>query len=177
MANTKPDVKGPTYLYLPVPAALWSGTNKNQDVSTGPLARPFARTAHSFTRSLTLLTPSLEVKWMIWCLKMTWFCPIVSWLLWVQNKRRRLSSGEIIIAKRIPQLLLISLRPFFEPHYSFLIHLIPSPIFWMWLAEELKWSCYVHVWFMSRLIHRNLSIAHPLVRKSRRCGTQFLVVL
>ena len=24
-------------------AALWSGTNKNRDVSTGPLARPFAR--------------------------------------------------------------------------------------------------------------------------------------
>ena len=23
--------------------ALWSGTNKNRDVSTGPLARPFAR--------------------------------------------------------------------------------------------------------------------------------------
>ena len=27
----------------PVHAALWSGTNKNRDVSTGPLARPFAR--------------------------------------------------------------------------------------------------------------------------------------
>ena len=26
--------------------ALWSGINKNRDVSTGPLARPFARTAH-----------------------------------------------------------------------------------------------------------------------------------
>ena len=24
-------------------SALWSGTNKNQDVSTGPLALPFAR--------------------------------------------------------------------------------------------------------------------------------------
>ena len=32
--------------------ALWSRTNKNRDVSTGPLARPFAR-------SLALLTPSL----------------------------------------------------------------------------------------------------------------------
>ena len=32
--------------------ALWSGTNKNRDVSTGPLARPFAR-------SLALLIPSL----------------------------------------------------------------------------------------------------------------------
>ena len=28
-------------------AALWSGTNKNQDVSTGPLVRSFARTARS----------------------------------------------------------------------------------------------------------------------------------
>ena len=28
--------------------ALWSETNKNRDVNTGPLARPFARTAHSF---------------------------------------------------------------------------------------------------------------------------------
>ena len=32
--------------------ALWSGINKNRDVSTGPLARPF-------TRSLVLLTRSL----------------------------------------------------------------------------------------------------------------------
>ena len=57
--------------------ARWSRTNNNRDVSTGPLASPFARTAHSFaysgllaslapsaalTRSLaplTLLTPSL----------------------------------------------------------------------------------------------------------------------
>ena len=31
---------------------LWSGTNKNKDVSTGPLARPFARS----------LTPSLMGK-------------------------------------------------------------------------------------------------------------------
>ena len=40
--------------------ALWSGTNKNRDVSTGPLARPFARTAHSITCSglLVMLAPS-----------------------------------------------------------------------------------------------------------------------
>ena len=40
--------------------ALWSGTAKNQDVSTGPLARPFARTAHSFACSglLASLAPS-----------------------------------------------------------------------------------------------------------------------
>ena len=32
--------------------ALWSGTNKNRDVSTGPLARPFARSLAPLTRSL-----------------------------------------------------------------------------------------------------------------------------
>ena len=31
---------------------LWSGTNKNQDVSTGPLARPFACLLVPLTRSL-----------------------------------------------------------------------------------------------------------------------------
>ena len=31
--------------------ALWSGTNKNEDVSNEPLARPLARTAHSFACS------------------------------------------------------------------------------------------------------------------------------
>ena len=57
--------------------ALWARSTKNPDVITGPLARPFAHTAHSFicsaplaslarsaalTRSLTLLTPSLVGK-------------------------------------------------------------------------------------------------------------------
>ena len=65
-------------------AARWSGTSKNQDVSTGPLARPFAHSLsplthslappsslcsraplHSFARSLTSLTPSLMGQWMI----------------------------------------------------------------------------------------------------------------
>ena len=32
--------------------ALWSGTNKNRDVSTGPLARLFARSVALLTRSL-----------------------------------------------------------------------------------------------------------------------------
>ena len=32
--------------------ALWSGTNKNRDVSTGPLARPFARSLAPLTRLL-----------------------------------------------------------------------------------------------------------------------------
>ena len=32
--------------------AQWSGTAKNQDVSTGPLARPFARSLAPLTRSL-----------------------------------------------------------------------------------------------------------------------------
>ena len=40
---------------LDVKAPLWSGTNKNRDVSTGPLASPFAC-------SLTSLTPSLVGK-------------------------------------------------------------------------------------------------------------------
>ena len=58
--------------------ALWSGTNKNRDVSTRPLARPFARTAHSLacsrllaslapfaalTRSLARLLRSLPCLW------------------------------------------------------------------------------------------------------------------
>ena len=30
--------------------ALWSGTNRNRDVSTGPLARPFARSLAPLTR-------------------------------------------------------------------------------------------------------------------------------
>ena len=47
--------------------ALWSGTNKNRDVSTGPSIRSFARTAHSFACSglLTSLTPLLVGQWMI----------------------------------------------------------------------------------------------------------------
>ena len=32
--------------------SLWSGTNKNRDVSTGQLARPFARSPAPLTRSL-----------------------------------------------------------------------------------------------------------------------------
>ena len=39
-------------------SALWSGTNKNRDVSTGPIARPFARSL----APLTSLTPSLVGK-------------------------------------------------------------------------------------------------------------------
>ena len=35
-----------------LPRARWSGTNKNRDVSTGPLARPFARSLAPLTRSL-----------------------------------------------------------------------------------------------------------------------------
>ena len=40
-------------------AALWSGTNKNRDVSTGPLARPFA---HSLALLTHLLTPHLSLR-------------------------------------------------------------------------------------------------------------------
>ena len=35
-------------------AALWSGKNKNRDVSTRPLARPFARSLAPLTRLLAL---------------------------------------------------------------------------------------------------------------------------
>ena len=38
--------------------ALWSGTNKNRDVSTGPLACPFARSLAPLTRPLALLAPT-----------------------------------------------------------------------------------------------------------------------
>ena len=33
---------------------MWSGTNKNRDVSIGPLARPFARSLAPLTRMLAL---------------------------------------------------------------------------------------------------------------------------
>ena len=36
--------------FLCLTAALWSGTNINRDVSTGPLARPFARSLPPLTR-------------------------------------------------------------------------------------------------------------------------------
>ena len=82
----------------PTPA-LWSGTNKNKDISTGPLPRPFARLLAPLTRSLdpdcSLLSrpplrslvyslarfahPHARGKVNLWCLKMTWFCPIVPW--------------------------------------------------------------------------------------------------
>ena len=39
--------------------ALWSGTNKNRDVSTGPLARPFARSLALLTR---LLAPDCSLR-------------------------------------------------------------------------------------------------------------------
>ena len=41
-------------------SALWARTTKNTDCSTGPVARPFARTAHSFacTGLLASLAPS-----------------------------------------------------------------------------------------------------------------------
>ena len=42
--KNKPEDPGEAQKTIP----LWSGTNKNRDVSTGLLARPFARTAHSY---------------------------------------------------------------------------------------------------------------------------------
>ena len=76
---------------------LWSGTNKNQDISTGPFARPFARSLAPLTHSLApdcslCSCPPLRSllrslahsahslargKLNYWCLKMTWLCPIV----------------------------------------------------------------------------------------------------
>ena len=49
--------------------ALWSTTAKNTDCRTGPLARPFACSLAPLTRG----------KVNSWCLKMTWFFPIVCW--------------------------------------------------------------------------------------------------
>ena len=43
--------------------ALWSGTDKNRDVSTGPLTRPFARSLAPLTRSLTRSLRSLPRSW------------------------------------------------------------------------------------------------------------------
>ena len=40
-------------------AALWSGTNKNRDVSNGPLARPFAHSLAPLTR---LLAPDCSLR-------------------------------------------------------------------------------------------------------------------
>ena len=77
--------------------ALWSEIKKNTDVRTGPLARPFARSLtpltrplapdcslcsrpplRSLVRSLAHFAHSLaRGKVNFWCLKMTWFCPIV----------------------------------------------------------------------------------------------------
>ena len=44
----------------------WARSTKNPDVSTGPLARPFALSLiHSFAHLLTQLAYSLVRKWMI----------------------------------------------------------------------------------------------------------------
>ena len=42
---------------------LWSGINKNQDVSTGPIACLFARSLAPLTRSLARLLCSLLRSW------------------------------------------------------------------------------------------------------------------
>ena len=43
--------------------ALWSGINKNRDVSTGPLARPFALSLAPLTRSVARSLRSLPGLW------------------------------------------------------------------------------------------------------------------
>ena len=80
-------------------SALWSGTNKNRDVNTGPIARPFALSLTPLTR---LVAPDCSLhsrpllrslirslahfadsrahgKVNYWCLKMTWICPTMEW--------------------------------------------------------------------------------------------------
>ena len=44
--------RAPVRVRVCAPSALWSGTNKNRDVSTGPLARPFTRSLAPLTRAL-----------------------------------------------------------------------------------------------------------------------------
>ena len=89
--------------------ALWSGINKNRDVSTEPLARPFARSlapltrslapdcslccAHSFAHSLTSLTPSLR------SLPRSW----ESEFLMSQNDLVLSHSAPVLPYKRQPQ--------------------------------------------------------------------------
>ena len=90
-------------------AAQWFRTDMIPHLSAGPLARLFAcslapRThllaphcllclstpLRSFVRSFVhSLTPELVRKWMIWCLKTTWFCPTVRCCL---RRRRRLEN-------------------------------------------------------------------------------------
>ena len=72
--------------------------------------RSFARTAHSFAcsaaaliRSLAhSLTPSLVGKWMIRCLKTTWFCPTVPCFLFFFNffdGHRKTRKGAVIVSR------------------------------------------------------------------------------
>ena len=112
-------------------SALWSGTNKNRDVSTGPLARPFA---HSLAPLTCLLTPDCLLRSRLplhslvfslahfahslargkvnfWCLKMTWFCPIVQLLSGIScleqmgggKLGKRTARGEnVVVVNRTP---------------------------------------------------------------------------
>ena len=89
--------------------AKWAGLTKNTDWSTGPLARPFARSLaplthslatdcslrsrpplRSLVRSLAHFAHSLSRgKMNFLCLKMTWFCPIV------HRRQRRPGAGAV----------------------------------------------------------------------------------
>ena len=81
---------------------IWSKTAKNKNWSTGPLARPFARSLAPLTRSLAHFAHSLaRGKGNFWCLKLTWFCPIVQW--WKigrsrKERRRRRKPHELFIS-------------------------------------------------------------------------------
>ena len=66
--------------------AQWGTSAKNRDVSTGPLACHFAHSLTLLTRLictacfacvLCCAHSQLAGKWVIWCIKTTWFGPIV----------------------------------------------------------------------------------------------------
>ena len=86
-------------------SALWSGTNKNQDVSTGSLARPFARSiVRSLARSLRSLPHSWESEFLMsqndlvlsHSAVCTWFVVGTSDRAILKSKRRELSHSSIL---------------------------------------------------------------------------------
>ena len=82
---------------------LWLRRAKNRDA--GPLACPFACSlAHS-------LTPELMGKWVIRCLKSTWFCPI----RYGPAKNTDVSTGPLTFPFVCS---LLPLTHLLVPHYS-----------------------------------------------------------
>ena len=115
----------------------WSKTAKNTDCSTGPLARPFARSLAPLTRLLApncLLRSRPPLRSLVRslahsltrgkvnyrCLKMTWFCPKVDWLFIVRSEKNICmtlnSLKELEIReKREQKCLFLPLFPFLLP--------------------------------------------------------------